>query len=160
MPFPLTDLHPSPLSAIVKVHMGKSTSVEDRITIQAGAIPFRPLPKGGVEVMLITNTVGKWIVPKGGVDEGHTPRQGAVIECFEEAGVRGTLLPGEVGHYDYEKNGEACRVILYALRVTEVLTDWPEARRRKRIWLPLAEAVKRVAFPNLAQVLRKLAETA
>jgi len=139
--------------------MGKLTAPEGIIS-QAGAVPFRRLDDGSVEVLLITNSNGKWIVPKGGIDEGHTARQTAHIECMEEAGVRGVLLNSELGHYSYEKADGAHRVQLFALRVTEVLSIWPENKRRKRQWLAVKEAAHRVEFSDLSRVIEKIISVA
>lgn len=146
--------------------MGKAASTDpallrdredlDEPVEQAGAVPFRINADGSLELLLITNAQGKWIVPKGGIDPGNTPRQTAHIECMEEAGVRGVLLPGELGHFTYHKSDADHRVTLFALRVTEVLPSYPESKRRKRAWITKDEAAKRVPFPDLAKIIAKL----
>lgn len=139
--------------------MGKALAVRPNQTIpQAGAVPFRVSDDGQVQVLLINNSAGNWIVPKGGIDEGHTPRQMAHIETFEEAGVRGDLLAGDLGYYEYEKDDERCRVTLFAMRVREVLPSWPENKRRKRVWMSVQDASKKVAFEGLAAAINKLAK--
>jgi 8-oxo-dGTP pyrophosphatase MutT (NUDIX family) len=127
---------------------------------QAGAVPFRTLDDGSVEVLLITNSNGKWIVPKGGIDDGHTARQTAHIECLEEAGVRGILLTSELGHYSYTKAEGSHRVQLFALRVTEILSSWPENKRRKRQWLTVKDAASRVEFEDLSRVIARVTSVA
>lgn len=132
--------------------MGKSRR-EDRPVMQAGAVPYRVVSAGRVEVLLITNSAGLWIVPKGGIDPGNSPADQAVLEAFEEAGVVEAEIGGEIGHYDYERGGRVHRVRLFALLVRELARDWDESHRRRRKWVALEEAVERVAFDGLKRAL-------
>lgn len=136
--------------------MGKAEAISESTIPQAGAVPFRLGHDGKLQVLLITNSQDMWIVPKGGIDPGNTARQTAHIECMEEAGVRGVLVTGELGHYEYHKNDSDHRVTLYALRVTEILPSWPEYKRRKRAWFDLNQAVTIAAFPELAKLIGKV----
>lgn len=42
----------------------------------------------------------EWLLPKGHIEPGETPRQAAEREVFEETGIRGTAGP-ELGRIDY-----------------------------------------------------------
>jgi len=117
--------------------------------IQAGAVPYRVLASGGVEVLLITNNSGRWIVPKGGIDAGQTAADQAAIEAFEEAGVVEAVIGGEIGFYEYERGGRLHHVRLFALLVRELAPDWDESHRREREWVALEEAIQRVSFDGL-----------
>ena len=60
-----------------------------RLHRQAAVIPYR-IRKERVEVALVTTSSGKgWIVPKGSVDDGEQPRDAAIREAEEEAGLLG-----------------------------------------------------------------------
>lgn len=124
--------------------------------LQAGAIPFRFRPDGTVQVLLVTSRAGNWIVPKGRIEPGQTPRDAAKAEAFEEAGVIGMPEARSVGHYEYTKMGKVWRVELYPMRVHRVLTQWPEQDYRERAWVSVDEAIRRVAYPDLRDALEKL----
>lgn len=137
--------------------------------VQAGAVPYRVDAAGIIRVCLITNREGGWIVPKGKIDPGHSARQAAVIECYEEAGLRGTLHREPLGAYTYHKparrsvdtDGPAmpprsCTVRLFALRVAEELTKWPEREERRRKWLPISRAIRMAAFSDLSTAIAAL----
>lgn len=121
---------------------------------QAGVVPFRLRPDGHVQILLVTSRSGPWwIVPKGNVDEGSTPREAAAREAFEEAGLLGTTLPRQIGSYEYPKLGRPRRVSLFAMRVHRVLRRWPEMDERKREWVSIDEAIRRVPYLSLRDVL-------
>jgi phosphohistidine phosphatase len=123
---------------------------------QAGAVPYRIDGDGKIEVLMVTNTNGDWIVPKGTIDPGWTAPETAMNEALEEAGVTAGQLGRELGQYTYFKNGRWCKVRMFALRVRKVEDDWLESHARKRRWCGYKEAVRRAAFENLAQVIALL----
>lgn len=112
---------------------------------------------GTREILLVTSRrTGRWVVPKGMVEAHLGVARSAQVEAWEEGGVRGELSERPVGSYRYEKWGRSCRVVLFAMRVTEVADDWPEASERDRAWVPLDAAAARVGQPNLARCLDAL----
>jgi phosphohistidine phosphatase len=116
------------------------------VTRQAAVIPYR-IRKDRVEVALVTTIRGKrWIVPKGSVDEGELPRDAAIREAEEEAGLRGVVARKPLGSYRYANGDDRFRVEVYAMRVTAVLDHWLEAKFRRRRW---------VSIPDAAECLRE-----
>jgi 8-oxo-dGTP pyrophosphatase MutT (NUDIX family) len=107
---------------------------------QAAVIPYR-IRKDCVEVALVTSFRGKrWIVPKGWVDEGELPREAAIREAEEEAGLLGVVGRKPLGRYRHVSGNIPCRVDVYAMRVTEVLDHWLEAKFRRRRWMRIPDA--------------------
>jgi ADP-ribose pyrophosphatase YjhB (NUDIX family) len=128
---------------------------------QVAAIPFRPDERGAVQVMLVTSrTTRRFIVPKGWPMKGKSGRKAATIEAQEEAGVIGKTLAEPAGAYSYwkrlEKSFIRVDVTVYLLRVTEELSNWPEAKRRHRVWLAPGEAALLVDEPDLSTLLTNL----
>jgi 8-oxo-dGTP pyrophosphatase MutT (NUDIX family) len=114
----------------------------------------------GLEVLLITSLNSKrWIVPKGWPEPELSTGENAAREAFEEAGVTGKISAQPIGSYHYLKEkkdggGVPCSVEVFALAVTKQLDDWPEKNARELAWLPVDQAVVRVAEPGLRQVLK------
>ena len=107
---------------------------------QAAVIPYR-IRKERVEVALVTTSRGKtWIVPKGSIDEGEAPRDAAIREAEEEAGLLGVVSSKPLGRYVHVNGNGPCRVEVYMMRVTDVLDRWHEKRRRQRRWMRVPEA--------------------
>ena len=60
------------------------------LRLVAGCIPIL----SDSRIILISSTSGKgWLVPKGGWEQDEELEEGAIRECFEEAGVLGMLGP-------------------------------------------------------------------
>jgi 8-oxo-dGTP pyrophosphatase MutT (NUDIX family) len=107
---------------------------------QAAVIPYR-IRKERVEVALVTTSRGKgWIVPKGSVDEGELPRDAAIREAEEEAGLLGVVAQKPLGRYIHTNDARRCRVDVYVMRVTGVLEHWLEDRLRRRRWMRIPDA--------------------
>jgi phosphohistidine phosphatase len=110
---------------------------------QAAAIPFRR-QRGHVEFCLITSIKGRrWIFPKGIVDEGETPKQTALKEVLEEAGLHGRILGESLGSYRYAKWGTTLTVEVYLMEVASTDADWAEREQRQRRWVD-ADAARRL----------------
>jgi 8-oxo-dGTP pyrophosphatase MutT (NUDIX family) len=87
----------------------------------------------------VSTSRGKgWIVPKGWVDEGERPRDAAIREAEEEAGLRGVVTRKPLGRY-VKSNGRRL-VDVYAMRVTDVADRWLEDDVRRRRWMRVPDA--------------------
>jgi 8-oxo-dGTP pyrophosphatase MutT (NUDIX family) len=123
---------------------------------QSGVIPFRK-KNGRIEVLLVTSIRKKnWIIPKGFIEYHLTPFQSAKKEAFEEAGVRGGNSTRILGSYMVYKNGSELHSKIYSMRVTRIFKDYPEKNLRKRKWLPVSDAAKKVSIQEIAKMIRKL----
>jgi 8-oxo-dGTP pyrophosphatase MutT (NUDIX family) len=111
-----------------------------RVRRQAAVIPYR-IRKERVEVALVTTSRGKgWIVPKGSVDDGERPRDAAIREAEEEAGLLGVVTRKPLGRYFHDNDAGRYHVDVYAMRVTSVLEHWLEERLRRRRWMRVPDA--------------------
>lgn len=130
--------------------------------LQSAALPFRMTPDGAPEILLITSReTRRWILPKGWNEDNVKPHDTAALEAFEEAGVRGRIKKKPIGSYIYEKRmdnggGVPCQVVIYPLKVTEVLNNWPEKAQRERRWVSLEHSALLVSEPGLVKLLQSL----
>ena len=129
---------------------------------QAAALPYRSAQGAArqLEVLLVTSSSNRWIIPKGDIDDGMKPHVAAEKEAFEEGGVRGRIGSRPIGTFrtSKEQNGAAIsvEVEVFPLEVTEQLDRWPEMKQRERKWLPIGEAVK-IAEAELASIMTAFA---
>ncbi|WFD29979.1 diphosphoinositol-polyphosphate diphosphatase [Malassezia sp. CBS 17886] len=109
-----------------------------------------------------------YVLPKGGVEKGESPREAAARELWEEAGVRVSLaLPpwihGEEPRsvvldtkaHDASPTTDAERadfiprtrysVHEFAVAEGDMASHWLESDVRERVWLPIDHAMERLA---------------
>jgi 8-oxo-dGTP pyrophosphatase MutT (NUDIX family) len=124
--------------------------------MQVGALPYRIDDGRAIRILLITSRrSGRWIVPKGWPVRGLNFAEAAAKEAFEEAGVRGQAGPaiGTIPAGQDSRGGISASILMHPLRVERELSNWPEKRQRRRIWLSQADAADRVASPDLAAMI-------
>ena len=140
----------------------KHMASQETYVAQSGIIPYRNKGKD-LEVLLITSVgSGRWILPKGHIEDGMSPRESATKEALEEAGINGTVSAKKIGDYTYskkgKKNGPTYKVEVYAMRVNFELEIWPEEGERQRKWMPIQEAIKSVNEKELRSLIQHFSE--
>ena len=124
---------------------------------QAGALAWSQ--QDGIRRFWIVTSrrTQRWVLPKGGIDDGMTPPEAAAQEAFEEAGVIAEPKPDPIGHYNVAKIRPpliwTVRVSLYAMQVEQVLDDWKEKNQRTRRLVTVEEAADLIAEPEIAALI-------
>ncbi len=118
---------------------------------------------GRPRVLLVTSReTRRWILPKGWPMPGRSDGEAALIEAWEEAGVRGRLeSPRPVGRFSYEKRmkdgtSRTVETEVFAVRVSELAEDYPEAGQRRRKWVSPEKAAQMVEEAPLKAFLAGL----
>lgn len=138
----------------ISLHGGAKGSVRT----QFAALCWRK-KRGKVEILLITSRRNnRWIVPKGWPMDGKTPADCALIEAWEEAGVKGEAGDTCLGVYSYARFREfeahvPCIAMLYPVNVKRLEKNYPEARDRKRKWVSRKRAAKLVKHRELGKLI-------
>ena len=126
---------------------------------QAAALPYR-FEDGALQFLLITSLRSKrWILPKGNIELGEAPREAALREAREEAGIVGEAGPFLLGTYQYISEGRKHLVQTFPLRVEELQAEWPDKRERRREWFSVATAVDEVKEDQLKQIMLEFSRT-
>ena len=123
-----------------------------------GGVLFR-MNAGKTEVLLIHRR-GVWDLPKGKIEQDESREQGACREVKEETGCRDIQICGALGStkHSYRENGISVikKTWWYAMS-----TDRPEfnPQQEEQIdlleWVTVGEALKRVYYDNLKDVLSR-----
>jgi len=123
---------------------------------QVGVVPYRR-HDDSLEVLLITSrTQGRWIVPKGNIEEDLGPRRSARMEALEEAGVEGPMASDPLGVY-WHGDPPEYRVRLYLMQVETEYATWPECDERTRRWMQLRIAQHTVDEKGIRLLLNEVA---
>jgi len=130
---------------------------------QAGAIPFK-YEAGDLRVLLITSRgAGRWVIPKGWIEDGASAAQAAAQEAFEEAGITGLIDETPLGSFEYSKRlGSGAKklamVEVFALRVEKQRKKWPERAERRFKWMDVPSALNLLEYPGMAALFQTLVE--
>ncbi len=116
---------------------------------QSGVIPVY---KGKV-VLITASGSRRWITPKGSIEWELSAQESAAKEALEEAGIKGEVLPEEVGTYTYEKLGGRYKVRLYFMEVTKLKDNWDERAFRKRKLFTPKQAIKKVVPAAVSKIM-------
>lgn len=124
---------------------------------QSAVIPYR-IREGEIQVLLVTTrSSGKWIIPKGWIEQDLSAHRSAEKEALEEAGVKGRISSASLGCYRHGGSGEDPIVEVFLMRVERELRSWPEQTERARRWVSLEEAYKHVEEEGLKSILDEAA---
>jgi len=116
-----------------------------RYMIQAGVIPFRYTPAGTPQFLLVSRSGGDgWGFPKGRLEPGLTSRAQALVEAWEEAGLRGSIKGDVLTTVWHRKRRGLCRVDVYLMRVSAESVTFPEMARREKHWVTAEQAAQYV----------------
>lgn len=145
---------------IEDIELPKALKRDKDLRTQYGALCYRMM-RGKVQVLLITSrTRRRWIIPKGWPMNDRSPAEAASLEAWEEAGVSGKVSGDVVGYFTYTKYGDGgapdlpCVVCVFPLKVKSLAKEFPERHERRRKWFSPKQASKKVAEPDLRQLLR------
>jgi len=120
---------------------------------QIGVLPYL-MKRGKLQVLLVTSSSGsRWIIPKGHQEPEMTPHEVAVMEAVEEGGVLGTLRH-DLHLRCQMSNGRFLQ--LYAMKISKLLSTWPEERLRLRRLVSLTEALKLIDDPEMARAVKRM----
>lgn len=138
-----------------------SAPVEER---QSGAIPYSIVENIPVFLLITSRRTGRWIFPKGVIQEGLDPAESAKIEALEEAGVEGSIGRISIGSYRSWKTRGVRRFVIevdmYPLRVERQIDNWPEIKERHRHWVTLTEARRLIIDKRLVELAGIIANQA
>ena len=126
-----------------------SSKIKLKYFKQSGVIPVY---KGKV-VVITARGSKRWIIPKGSIDWELSAQESAGKEALEEAGIKGEVLPDEIGTYTYEKLGGRYKVRLYCMEVTKLKEKWDEKHFRKRKLLTPKQAIKKVVPAAVSKIM-------
>jgi len=127
--------------------------------VSAGVVLYHRAPE---RQYLLLDYGSHWDYPKGHMKRGEQPVATALRELREETGIDDAiLLPGfeTTIEYSYRKTGA-----LVAKRVVFFLGESPGRRvilsdeHHGYVWLPCAEALRRLTYPSARRVLAEIEE--
>ncbi len=108
------------------------------------------------EILLITSSTGRWIIPKGKTEKRWGKTTVALMEAWEEGGVKGHVV-GRPRTYVIRR-GATSEWKFYPVEISEIADDWPEKNKRKRKFVSRKKAKTLIDNPDLANAVAELAK--
>lgn len=112
-----------------------------------------------IEILVMTSRdTGRWVIPKGWPMKNKPPHEAAATEAWEEAGVKGKVLPFPVGRYTYLKlleSGDVAPTVVdvYQVEVLSRADKFKEKGQRIIRWMTPEEAARKVREIELKSLL-------
>jgi 8-oxo-dGTP diphosphatase len=127
-----------------------------KAVLAAGAILWRANGSAPEVAVIHRPRYDDWSLPKGKVDPGETQPVTAVREVHEETGYR-SHLGRRLGLVSYPVEQGVKRVQFWVARTVDGEFA-PNSEVDELSWLPVADAVKKVAYPHDRKLLRRFAK--
>lgn len=131
---------------------------------QSGVIPYSMVDATPVFLLITSRRTGRWIFPKGGLENGLEPWESAQKEAYDEAGVEGVVETATVGSYRTWKTRGVRRFVIevdmFPFRVERQLGNWRETDERHRHWATLPEANRLITNRRLVELVGIVASRA
>ena len=108
-------------------------------------------------VCLVTSRCrGKWIVPTGKPEKHLSDEQVALLEAYEEAGVKGKLDRSFRKSMDISSpSGRKIRkTVLFLINVDRQLDKWPEMKQRRRKFVDIRKLDRFVCDRKLSRTIQ------
>lgn len=109
------------------------------------------------KVCLVTSRYKrKWILPTGKHEKNLSDEKVAMLEAFEEAGVKGKIDKSFCKQLAVSSpSGKKKRKTkLYLINVDEQLKNWPEKKQRRRTMVNLKELHRYISDKKLKKLIR------
>lgn len=121
-----------------------------------GAIVYRVI-NNKVRFLLIKNKrSAHWGFPKGHIEKGESPRQTAIREVLEEAGLEIEIIPGFESQSEYTIQGRVEKSVTIFLATTQQTTTTIQQEEiGDYAWLDYKKAFHTLRFENDKQILKQ-----
>ena len=124
---------------------------------QAAALPVLE-SEGQIKIVLVSTIKGNWTLPKGVIDPGDSPKEAAIREAWEEAGIEGEMDPHEFARFQQKKWEGTCTIRVYRMSVKSILDKWPEQDTRQRKIVSVNDALQIIVKRQKPVIAKLLSE--
>lgn len=125
----------------------------------AGGIIFRPTAdQKDIEILLIQDAKGRWTIPKGHIETGETPKQTAIREIGEEAGLYHIDLLTWLGKIQFKYRRMDQLVLMttqvYLVRALDKAETPTKEKWMSGIkWFSFADALEAIEYEDIAKLM-------
>ncbi len=127
---------------------------------KAGIVGLR-YRSGRVEVCVVSSRKhpGRLVLPKGTVEKKEKPRQTAIREAFEEAGLEGEASKAarlRINRHGRKVKKSRAYAVYYPMPVSKLADKWPERKTRRRKWVPLSSLPQKKKYSYVWRIVQSM----
>lgn len=150
---------PKPISGLrnfVKTHRPAIKEVVREPT--AGGIVYRRDAAGGIEILLIQDSKGRWTIPKGHIEDGETARATAEREIREETGLQKMQVLDWLGKINFRyRRGDSLVLMTTEIFLVEGKGDTDGIKAEEWMknisWLSAADALDKIEYEDIGKLI-------
>jgi ADP-ribose pyrophosphatase YjhB (NUDIX family) len=150
---------PKPISGLrnfVQTHRPAIKEVVREPT--AGGIVFRKNKAGGVEILLIQDSKGRWTIPKGHIEEGETARVTAEREIREETGLQKMKVQDWLGKINFRyRRADSLVLMTTEIFLVEAAGDSAKIKAEEWMknigWMSANEALDKIEYEDIGRLI-------
>lgn len=121
----------------------------------AGGIVWKETPEGRKVAVVHRARYGDWCLPKGKLKENESWEEAALREVKEETGCDARIT-GVAGSVSYDVKGTPKTVRFFTMEMLAECLFVPSEEVREVVWLPPAEALKKLDYKGERDLLSTL----
>lgn len=150
---------PKPISGLRKFVQTHRPAIKEVVREPtAGGIVYRKNKAGGVEILLIQDSKGRWTIPKGHIEDGETARVTAEREIREETGLQKMRVRDWLGKINFRyRRADSLVLMTTEIFLVEALGESHKIKAEEWMksisWLSANEALDMIEYDDIGKLI-------
>lgn len=150
---------PKPISGLRKFVSTHRPAIKEVVREPtAGGIVYRRSKSGGIEILMIQDSKGRWTIPKGHIEEGETARATAEREIREETGLQTMKVQDWLGKINFRyRRGNSLVLMTTEIFLVEGTGNTDKIKAEEWMksigWLAANDALDKIEYEDIGKLI-------